>query len=144
MTHRDATGLARAARGMLAQQNSNVFYSLDSIRVPSLVVVGADDKPFLAASAYMTKKIKGCRKVVVPDAGHAANIDQPEAFIDGLMPFLEEVEGKGTKRGSNACSGKASPATSYHFYRRFVVLVMLTNIENVEFANNNDAKRKKS
>ena len=97
VTHRDATGLARAARGMLAQQNSNVFYSLDSIRVPSLVVVGADDKPFLAASQYMTNKIKGCRKVVVPDAGHAANIDQPEAFINGLMPFLEEVEGKGNK-----------------------------------------------
>ena len=66
-----------AARGMLAQKNSNVINSLPDIKVPSLAVVGADDKPFLAASEYMTKKIPGCQKVVIPNAGHAVNIDQP-------------------------------------------------------------------
>ena len=94
VTHRNADGLARAARGMLAQRNSDVFYSLDSIKVPSLIIVGADDKPFIAASDYMTKKIPGAEKVVIPNAGHAANIDQPESFIAGLMPFLEKVEQK--------------------------------------------------
>ena len=92
VTHRNADGLARAARGMLAQRNSDVFYSLDSIKVPSIIIVGADDKPFIAATEYMTKKIAGAEKVVIPNAGHAANIDQPQAFLDGLMPFLEKVE----------------------------------------------------
>ena len=91
VTHRDAKGLALAARGMLAQQNSAVFDSLPNIKAPSLVVVGGDDKPFLAASEYMTKKIPGAKKVVVPDAGHAVNIDQPEKFLQAVMPFLEEV-----------------------------------------------------
>jgi len=40
----------------------------------------------------MTKKIPGCKKAVVPNAGHAVNIDQPEAFIKALNPFLDEVE----------------------------------------------------
>lgn len=80
VTHRNAKGLALAARGMLAQQNSAVFHSIGDIRVPSLIVVGADDKPFIAASEYMAKKIPGAQKAVIPDAGHAANIDQPEAF----------------------------------------------------------------
>jgi pimeloyl-ACP methyl ester carboxylesterase len=97
VTHRNAEGLARAARGMLAQRNDAVFHSLGSIKVPSLIVVGADDKPFLAASEYMTKKIAGAEKVVIPDAGHAANIDQPEAFMQGLMPFLEKVESEKAK-----------------------------------------------
>src|SRR5580658_1430100 len=51
--HRDATGLAKAARGMLTQHTPAVINSLPDIKVPSLVVVGAKDQPFLAASDYM-------------------------------------------------------------------------------------------
>ena len=91
VTHRDAQGLARAARGMLAQRNAQVIDSLPSINVPSLVVVGANDTPFLAASEYMAKKIRGAKKIVVPDAGHAVNIDQPESFLEAVMPFLRQV-----------------------------------------------------
>ena len=92
VSHRDATGLALAARGMLAQRDASVIDSLPGIRVPALVVVGADDRPFLAASEYMAKKIPGARKAVVPNAGHAVNIDQPEAFIEAVLPFLREVD----------------------------------------------------
>ncbi len=88
VSHRDASGLARAARGMLTQRDARVIESLPDIRVPSLVVVGADDAPFLAASDYMAAKIPGAKKVVVPAAGHAVNIDQPQAFIDAVLPFL--------------------------------------------------------
>ncbi|KAH0845678.1 hypothetical protein AYO21_05889 [Fonsecaea monophora] len=97
VTHRNARGLALAARGMLAQRDSKVIDSLPAVRVPSLVVVGADDTPFLVASEYMAKKIPGARKVVVPDAGHAVNIDQPEKFLEAILPFLDEVERRGGK-----------------------------------------------
>jgi pimeloyl-ACP methyl ester carboxylesterase len=89
VSHRDALGLARAARGMLTQRDARVIESLPAIRVPSLVVVGADDTPFLAASDYMAAKIPGAKKVVIPAAGHAVNIDQPQAFIDAVLPFLD-------------------------------------------------------
>src|ERR1700748_2327821 len=72
--HRDATGLAHAGRGMLTQKNSRVIDSLPAIAVPSLVVVGEKDTPFLAPSDYMAAKIPGARKAVIPNAGHAANI----------------------------------------------------------------------
>jgi pimeloyl-ACP methyl ester carboxylesterase len=87
--HRDATGLARAARGMLTQRDARVIEVLPDIKVPSLVVVGADDAPFLAASDYMAAKIPRAKKVVIPAAGHAVNIDQPKAFIDAVLPFLD-------------------------------------------------------
>jgi pimeloyl-ACP methyl ester carboxylesterase len=89
VSHRDAGGLARAARGMLAQRDARVIETLPEIKVPSLVVVGADDAPFLAASDYMAAKIPGATKVVIPAAGHAVNIDQPEAFIAAVLPFLD-------------------------------------------------------
>ena len=89
VTHRDARGLALAARGMLTQRDASVMEILPEIAVPSLIVVGADDTPFLAASDYMAAKIPGAKKVVIPSAGHAVNIDQPQAFIDAVLPFLE-------------------------------------------------------
>ena len=92
VSHRDASGLARAARGMLIQRDARVIESLPEIKVPSLVVVGADDTPFLGASDYMAAKIPGARKVVIPAAGHAVNIDQPQAFIDAVIPFLDGLD----------------------------------------------------
>jgi len=89
VSHRDASGLARAARGMLTQRDARVIEFLPEIKVPSLVVVGADDTPFLAASDYMAAKIPGARKAVIPKAGHAVNIDQPQAFIEAVVPFLD-------------------------------------------------------
>ena len=86
--HRDATGLAHAARGMLTQRDSGVIHSLPDIKVPALVLVGSRDTPFLAATDYMAAKISGSTKVVIPDAGHAANIDQPEAFNTAVLAFL--------------------------------------------------------
>jgi pimeloyl-ACP methyl ester carboxylesterase len=89
VSHRDASGLARAARGMLTQRDARVIELLPNIKVPSLIVVGADDAPFLAASDYMAAKIPAANKVVIPAAGHAVNIDQPQAFIDAVLPFLD-------------------------------------------------------
>ncbi len=89
--HRDATGLARAARGMLTQRNARVIESLPNIAVPAIVIVGANDTPFLAASDYMAAKIPGAKKAVIPDAGHSANIDQPAAFNEALMAFLKSA-----------------------------------------------------
>jgi pimeloyl-ACP methyl ester carboxylesterase len=86
--HRSAAGLARAARGMLAQDGSRVIDGLGSIRVPTLIIVGDRDQPFLAPSEYMAKKIPGARLEVIAGAGHASNLDQPEAFNRVLRDFL--------------------------------------------------------
>ena len=89
--HRDASGLAGAARGMLAQKSDRVIQSLDRIAVPTLVLVGANDTNFLAATDYMAAKIKGATKVVIPDAGHAANLHQPARFNQAVEAFLAKL-----------------------------------------------------
>ena len=87
--HRNARGLELAARGMLAQRDARVINSLPDIKVPSLVIVGADDTNFLAAADYMANKIPGAEKVVIPGAGHAANIDKPKTFNKAVLEFLK-------------------------------------------------------
>src|SRR5215468_7059761 len=89
--HRSAQGLAHAARGMLAQSDSRVIDGLASIRVPTLIVVGDQDTPFLAPCEYMAKKIPGAQLQVIAGAGHAANLDQPETFDRVLVSFLDSL-----------------------------------------------------
>ncbi len=89
--HRSAQGLAHAARGMLAQQDSRVIDSLPAIRVPTLVIVGDRDEPFLAPCRYMATKIAGARLELIAGAGHASNLDQPEAFDRALGSFLDSL-----------------------------------------------------
>jgi pimeloyl-ACP methyl ester carboxylesterase len=55
------------------------------------VIVGAQDTDFLAGADYMHRKISTARKVVIDDAGHAANMDQPEAFNTAVRELLEQL-----------------------------------------------------
>jgi pimeloyl-ACP methyl ester carboxylesterase len=87
----DPNGLARAARGILTQQDAGVISSLGGIAVPTLVLVGENDGPFLAAADYMASKIPSATKVVVSDAGHAANLDQPQQFNRAVEGFLQSL-----------------------------------------------------
>jgi pimeloyl-ACP methyl ester carboxylesterase len=62
---------------------------LPSIAVPTLVVVGEGDviAPVDVAEA-MAKAIPGARFEVVPDAGHVANLENPEVFNRVFSEFL--------------------------------------------------------
>jgi pimeloyl-ACP methyl ester carboxylesterase len=89
--HEHPEGLPRAARGVMAQKDSRVITSLDSIAVPTLVVVGAQDTDFLAGADYMHRHIANSRKVVIDDAGHAANMDQPAVFNAAVRELLDQL-----------------------------------------------------
>jgi pimeloyl-ACP methyl ester carboxylesterase len=89
--HEHPEGLPRAARGVMAQKDARVITSLDSITVPTLVIVGAEDTDFLASADYMHRKIPTARKVVIDNAGHAANMDQPETFNAAVRELLEQL-----------------------------------------------------
>lgn len=89
--HRSADGLALAALGMLRQFDSRVMDSLPGISVPTLVLVGERDRPFLAAADVMAAKIPQATKVAIKDAGHAANLDQPDPFNKSVRDFLDRL-----------------------------------------------------
>ncbi len=62
---------------------------LDSLRVPTLVVGGGDDRltpPALAEQ--LAKAIPGAELEIVPDAGHLSYLETPETFQRIVLEFL--------------------------------------------------------
>jgi pimeloyl-ACP methyl ester carboxylesterase len=65
---------------------------LPEIAAPTLVIVGEQDLPdFHQIAERFAAEIPGARTVVLPDAGHLANMDAPDAFNRVLLDFLESV-----------------------------------------------------
>lgn len=59
------------------------------IRVPVLVMTGAQDGTVpVAAQTELTKFLPDARQIIIPQAGHAINVDQPELFNQHLLGFL--------------------------------------------------------
>jgi pimeloyl-ACP methyl ester carboxylesterase len=75
--------------GLLRQHDARVIESLPDVGVPTLVVVGSEDAPFLRAADYMADKIPDARKLVIEGAGHNANMDAPDVFNAAVLDFLE-------------------------------------------------------
>ncbi len=79
--------LTGALRGMAQRPDSTLL--LRAIRVPTLIVVGEDDKATPVDSARrMHEGIAGSELVIIPGAGHVSNIEQPERFTAALDGFL--------------------------------------------------------
>jgi pimeloyl-ACP methyl ester carboxylesterase len=89
--HGSAHTLALAALGILRQSDGHVLEALPSITVPTLVVVGERDQPFLGASQYMAGKIPGARLVTIAGADHAPPVTHPDEFNAALREFLAET-----------------------------------------------------
>jgi 3-oxoadipate enol-lactonase len=66
---------------------------LDDVQVPTLVLTGEDPKEaFETAAERMLAEIPDSRHERIPDGGHAANIDNPEAFNELLREFVADVD----------------------------------------------------
>ena len=62
--------------------------ALGAVRCPTLVIVGAQDEVFLDASRAMAATIPGATLVIVPDAGHSPQFENPEAWFAAVDGFL--------------------------------------------------------
>jgi 3-oxoadipate enol-lactonase len=63
---------------------------LSELHVPVLVIVGAQDTPYmLAAAAYMVEKMPSARKAVIEDAAHLPNMEHPIEFQRIVTEFLD-------------------------------------------------------
>ncbi|HEY7104962.1 MAG TPA: alpha/beta hydrolase [Acidimicrobiia bacterium] len=66
---------------------------LVTIDVPALVLVGDQDETFLGPSAAIADAVPGARLVVVPDAGHSPQFENPSAWYEALHLFLAGLPG---------------------------------------------------
>lgn len=89
LLRQNPVGLANMARMVVGQHDTEVIERLGEVKVPTLVVAGAEDTPFLGAASYMARAIPGARSVIIPQAKHAVNLDNPVAFNEAVLGFLD-------------------------------------------------------
>jgi 3-oxoadipate enol-lactonase len=66
---------------------------LSALRIPTLVIIGDHELPFIAAQAdTFANRMANAKKVVIPNAGHGAHFVQPTTFNGALLDFFDEVE----------------------------------------------------
>lgn len=83
-------GVAAAQRGMAKRADSRPI--LSTIDVPTLIVVGSEDKLTPPPeSKAMHEAIRGSKLVEIPGAGHLANVEDPGAFAAALTAWLSTV-----------------------------------------------------
>ncbi len=80
-------GIAAASRGMAQRVDSTDL--LASINCPTVILVGGQDAliPPAVAQDYAAR-IPGAQFVVIPQAGHLSNLEQPQAFVQAVSSFL--------------------------------------------------------
>lgn len=70
----------------------DVLPQLAKLSVPTVVIVGKDDAATpLAMSQRMADRIPDCRLRIVPDAGHSAAVERPQAVAEAMQLFYERV-----------------------------------------------------
>jgi 3-oxoadipate enol-lactonase len=73
-----------------ALRNLDYFKDLGSVTLPVLYICGAEDKGAPPEEMQeMARVTPNARYVEIPDAGHVANINQPDVFNAALADFLE-------------------------------------------------------
>jgi pimeloyl-ACP methyl ester carboxylesterase len=76
----------------IACNRFDVMSQLAKIRVPTLVVCGADDRMTPPRySEHLALSLKRAELVIVPDAGHMVMLERPKAVASALASFIKEI-----------------------------------------------------
>jgi pimeloyl-ACP methyl ester carboxylesterase len=101
-------GSALTMRGVQAQRPSlwDLTDAMLRLDVPTLVMTGDEDDPCLEPGLLMKRTIPTAALVVVPNTGHAVNLEEPDIFNRCLDDFFHQVErGRWPRRDPRAVTG---------------------------------------
>jgi len=101
-------GAANTLRGV-QKRRPLLFQLVEAMRkiaIPTLLMTGDEDEPCLEAGLLMKRSIPAAGLVVIARAGHAINLEEPEAFNRETADFLAAVEaGRWEPRDPRAAAG---------------------------------------
>ena len=77
-------GLAAALRGLGTGVMEPLWERLGELTIPVTLITGERDEKFGALAESMLARLPGARHVVIPGAGHAAHLEDPEAVAEAI------------------------------------------------------------
>ena len=94
LTEHSREGAARTMRGVQKQRPSlfDLVDKMKTITAPTLVMTGDEDWPCLEPGLLMKRTIPTAALVVMPNAGHTINLEEPAAFNQHLTDFFRAVD----------------------------------------------------
>lgn len=89
-----AEGSANTLKGFQARRPTLYSREEDFARmdVPTLVIVGDEDDPCLEPSLFLKRTIPQSGVLMLPQTGHACNLEEPDRFNHGIAEFFAQVE----------------------------------------------------
>jgi len=87
-------GAAQTLRGVQARRPSlfDLVDKMKTITTPTLIMTGDEDWPCLEPGLLMKRTIPTAALVVMPNAGHAINLEDPGAFNQHIADFFHTVD----------------------------------------------------
>lgn len=87
-------GAALTMRGVQKRRPSlfDLVDEMKAIMVPTLIMTGDEDWPCLEPGLLMKRTIPTAGLVVMPNAGHTINLEEPAAFNQHLADFFHAVD----------------------------------------------------
>lgn len=86
-----ARGLADSLRRLGPGAQPPLFDALPRVAVPVLLVAGALDRKFVSLAHDLAGRLPQAEICEIADAGHAAHLEQPEAFVHAVQDFLRRT-----------------------------------------------------
>jgi pimeloyl-ACP methyl ester carboxylesterase len=87
-------GAARTMRGVQKRRPSlfDLVEKMKAITVPTLIMTGDEDWPCLEPGLLMKRTIPTAALIVMPNAGHTINLEEPAAFNQHISEFFHTVD----------------------------------------------------
>jgi pimeloyl-ACP methyl ester carboxylesterase len=90
-TMRIDAGVRPEARRMSLQSDDRVMQALNSIAVPTLVIVGGEDTHFIGAKEYLVRKMPNAIGVEIAGARHSVHVTHSRQVSDAISGFLDHI-----------------------------------------------------
>ncbi|HXV18221.1 MAG TPA: 2-succinyl-6-hydroxy-2,4-cyclohexadiene-1-carboxylate synthase [Gemmatimonadaceae bacterium] len=84
----DPRGLANSLRGAGAGVDPDVLNQLHRITAPTLLLAGELDSPYVAFARRLESGLPRAEVRLIPNAGHAAHLENPDGVVDAVTDFL--------------------------------------------------------
>ncbi len=107
LAEHSAIGSANTQQGVQKERPSlyAMVEEMKRIAVPTLIITGDEDWPCLHPGILMKQTISTAALAVIPNAGHAINLEEPEEYNRIIGNFLAQVDsGRWPKRDPRAIS----------------------------------------
>jgi len=86
-----ATGLANSLRGVGTGVQPTLHEQLAKLNIPVMLIAGELDTKFCTIARQMAQQLPQATLHIVPGAGHAVHLEQPELFVQFVREFCALV-----------------------------------------------------